>query len=55
MLTLTLGITKFEIHPGSRFAALHSRKVQFEMQMMNNSLKIEKYIEDLAKSSKILW
>ena len=49
------GSVKFEIHPGSRFAELHSRKVQFEMQMLSNSLKIEKYIEDLAKSSKIRW
>jgi Leucine-rich repeat (LRR) protein len=49
------GTVKFQVHPGSRFADLHTRKSQFEMLTMNNSLKIEKYIEDLEKSSKIQW
>ena len=30
-------------------------KVQFEIEMPSNSLNIEKYIEDLTKSSKIRW
>jgi hypothetical protein len=47
--------TVFEVHPGSRFAELHTKKNQFELLMMNTSLKIEKYIADLEKSSKVFW
>jgi Leucine-rich repeat (LRR) protein len=49
------GTVNFQVHPGSRFAELHTRKSQFETLMMSNSLKIEKYITELAKSSKIMW
>jgi Leucine-rich repeat (LRR) protein len=49
------GTVKFQVHPGSRFAELHQRRSQLELQTMNSLTKIEKYIEELEKSSKILW